>query len=210
MRGLARIALATLLGGVVVLTFAGCGKTRRRGVETLRSPDGKLTLKVFVDDKGLVNFEIRDRQGNLIQAENTGASVYQKYSMWWESDAKIVLDSSDIGIFHWQRGESGYWVRYPRIDEGIDGTDREISPDGTFEMRSFEKAGRLAFIIRDVEGYLLYEEVTEFPFGVHNGPWWDSNDSLALMADGAVIVRWKRQPDGTWKRVRIDPPDAHP
>jgi hypothetical protein len=58
-----------------------------------------------------VVFEIHDAAGKVLYQENTHASDVHRWSMRWESNDVIRLQSSDIGPRSWRRQPNGEWEK---------------------------------------------------------------------------------------------------
>jgi hypothetical protein len=106
--------LATLL--TLCVLVAGCGA--RMTNPAIPSPDGSVTLHTRIEqsraDPGAylcVIFEIRDRSGRVIHAENTRASDRMRWKLSWVSNDRIRLNSSDIGTYEWKRLADGTWSK---------------------------------------------------------------------------------------------------
>lgn len=107
--------LVSVLGLFVWLS--GCTPTRS---EAIPSPDGRLFLIPAINtDKTdprvylCVKFEIRDSAGRLLYTEQTRASARMRWSMRWDGNERVVLESSDIGTYAWERGHDGQWHKVP-------------------------------------------------------------------------------------------------
>ncbi len=107
-----------LLASAVCLFQPGC---RRSTPSSSASPDGTMTMTTTVNRDpshpardGCVIVEIRDRSGTSIYREVTPASDHQRWSIRWESNDRIVLDSSDIGRYVISKSSSGHWTGDPR------------------------------------------------------------------------------------------------
>ncbi len=108
------LRLATL--SALFLLVAGCGG--RGTPPPIASPDGSMTLHTRIEHRRAdlvtwlcVVFEIRDRAGHVIHAENTRASDRMRWKMSWVSNDRIRLQNSDIGTLHWQRQSDGTWAK---------------------------------------------------------------------------------------------------
>jgi hypothetical protein len=109
---IARLSLVLLLGSV-------CGRVQ--GHAPIPSPDGSMTLHTRIEQSRkdpiaslCVVFEIRDSSGRILHTENTGASNAISWNMAWVADARIRLESSDIGTYEWKRQADGSWVKVQR------------------------------------------------------------------------------------------------
>ncbi len=107
-----------LLGITILFLLLGCTETASNN--SIPSPDGSLTLVTSInrskDDltKYLcVRFQIVDSAGKVIYEEQTGASDRMRWSMQWDGNDRIVLDSSDIGTLVWERQADGIWHKVP-------------------------------------------------------------------------------------------------
>jgi hypothetical protein len=100
---------------IACLVLAGCA---RQGRAPVASPDGSMTLHTRVEqsqkDRGAylcIVFEIRDASGRVLHSENTRASDVMRWDMFWITNDRIGLKSSDIGTFYWQRQADGSWKK---------------------------------------------------------------------------------------------------
>ena len=60
-----------------------------------------------------VRFSIMDAKGKVLHQEQTSTSSRMKWSLNWQGNDKIVLQSADIGTYTWQRGANGTWKKTP-------------------------------------------------------------------------------------------------
>lgn len=113
----ASLVLAAAL--TVPLTGWGCGSRidRNLGLRTIASPDRSHALRIQVETSQsdprkylCVKFEIVDAQGRVEYAVQTGASDVMRWSLDWDGNDRVVLNSSDIGRRTWLRGDDGRWV----------------------------------------------------------------------------------------------------
>src|ERR1035437_4240229 len=111
MRHFALIFLALILIG-------GCSRQSSPASlpDAASSPDGSFSFVTSVEQSHqdpktylCVVFEVRDRAGKTVHRENTHASDVMRWSMIWESNGCIRLDSSDIGTYRWQRQPDNSW-----------------------------------------------------------------------------------------------------
>jgi hypothetical protein len=58
-----------------------------------------------------VVFEIRSTNGVVLHRENTRASITMQWSMSWDTNADVILKSSDIGDYRWKRQPDGMWKK---------------------------------------------------------------------------------------------------
>jgi len=89
-----RYAIMTTARGAHEVTTIGADKT---------DPPAYLCVK----------FEIQDSAGQLLYAEQTRASARMRWSVGWDGNERVVLESSDIGTYAWERGSDGQWHRVP-------------------------------------------------------------------------------------------------
>lgn len=81
------------------------------------SPSGKFHLETEInrskDDMRkylCVKIIIKDTQSNIIQEIQTGASKNMTWTVQWKENDVICLDSSDIGIYEWQK-QNDKWIQ---------------------------------------------------------------------------------------------------
>ncbi|MBV9868826.1 MAG: hypothetical protein JO316_26065 [Abitibacteriaceae bacterium] len=97
--------------------MSGCGNSRASTpAPPLPSPDGKLLLVTSINTShsdpvtyGCVKFAIQDRQGKILYQQQTHAAARMRWSMHWQGNDTVVLQSSDIGTDTWQRDHKGRW-----------------------------------------------------------------------------------------------------
>ena len=84
------------------------------------SPDGRFVLLTTINaDKTdptvylCVKFQIMDEAGHLLYEEQTRASDRMRWTMKWAGNERVVLESSDIGTYTWERGSNGLWQKVP-------------------------------------------------------------------------------------------------
>jgi hypothetical protein len=101
---------------LLLLVVAGCESGRTHA--PVRSPDGSMTLHTWVERSRAdpvaylcVVFEIRDREKRVIHTENTRASDRMRWKLFWISNDRIRLESSDIGTYEWRRRADGTWAK---------------------------------------------------------------------------------------------------
>jgi hypothetical protein len=120
----ALLVVATLLVMVTLLSAAyGLLVLSRWGHETRppqSSPDGSAVLNTWIQQRAAgvpvgrencVVIQVIDRNGRVVLEENTGASCYMRWSVGWESNQQIRLDSSDIGSYSWRLEPDGKWAK---------------------------------------------------------------------------------------------------
>ena len=98
-----------------LLLLAGCG---RQSLAPQPSPDGSMLLVTSLEKppgKGrmplCLAFEIRSTNGTVLHRENTRGSDTMRWSMAWQDNSTVTLESSDIGTYSWQRQEDGSWKK---------------------------------------------------------------------------------------------------
>lgn len=57
-----------------------------------------------------VSIAVYDHNGQLEAEVHSPASVYHRYYFNWRSDERIVIETSDMGNFQYQRTSDGRWV----------------------------------------------------------------------------------------------------
>jgi hypothetical protein len=99
---------------LLALALVGCSAK----VPPQASPDGLLILATTVEHSRAdrakylcVMLEIRDQAGKVLLRENTGASDAMNWSVRWESNTRVKLDSPDIGAWYWNRQPDGTWQK---------------------------------------------------------------------------------------------------
>ena len=91
---------------VIGILAIGCN-AKKNVAEYIPSPDGKRTLLIDVNmERGLgylcVKFTILNSSGGYEYKTQTVASDRMNWSMKWEGNDCVVLDSSDIGTYKWK------------------------------------------------------------------------------------------------------------
>ncbi len=101
------------------MLFLLLGCTERRS-NSISSPDGSLTLVTSINDSQedptkylCVKFQIVDSTGMVLYEEQTGASDRMRWSMQWDGNQRVVLNSSDIGTVAWEQQADGLWRKVP-------------------------------------------------------------------------------------------------
>lgn len=107
---------AILLVLLCVLTY-GCSSRSPVPSAPVPSPSGKyLAITSVNQDKPnpqrdlCVIIEITDTSGKLLYRQITGASDRMRWSIAWDGDDKLILDSSDIGTYTIQRQSDDTWT----------------------------------------------------------------------------------------------------
>jgi len=107
--------------GIFLLFFSGLvfGCTTSHST-SIPSPDGSLTLVTSINQDRAdrtaylcVKFQIFDKAGQVVYEEQTHASDRMIWTMKWEGDQRLVLESSDIGTYAWEQGTGGMWQAVP-------------------------------------------------------------------------------------------------
>jgi hypothetical protein len=115
------LTLAALGTGVALILCAWWVLSKRTFV--FPSPDGTMALQATTDnDSSHIVVSIHDAKGHTIFSQDTRASALQGWNVRWASDARIILNSSDVGCLGWTRQSDGSW----REDSPL----RKLSPDG--------------------------------------------------------------------------------
>jgi hypothetical protein len=80
------------------------------------SPDGRLVLLTSVNQSKedptrylCVAVEIQDSAGHVLFHEVTPASDTMRWSIGWETNAKVILQSSDVGTYVVEKLPDGRW-----------------------------------------------------------------------------------------------------
>jgi hypothetical protein len=90
--------------GYLALTLAACSPSAPISSVITRdgaypSPTGVHSLNVSVDAKKVVHFEVVDRVSKTVVASGKSGSIYQRWFFFWESDSRLWVQSSDVGLF---------------------------------------------------------------------------------------------------------------
>ena len=113
--------LARCLMAIAVFFFlSGCSQRSSSDINSIPSPDGNLTLITSINRSKedptkylCVKFQIVDSTGKMLYEEQTGASDRMRWSMRWEDNQRVVLDSSDIGTIVWEQQADESWHKVP-------------------------------------------------------------------------------------------------
>jgi hypothetical protein len=104
----------TVVACCVALAVTGCKKSASSS--PVASPDGKFVLVASINRSKAnmltylcVVLDIRDSNGASLQTIQTGASDRLKWKVAWDRNNRIWLDSSDIGVYCWEKSRSGRW-----------------------------------------------------------------------------------------------------
>ncbi len=104
------------LGLAALILLAACAPARTRSTP---SPDGTLTLvtSVNMDDSDpatylCVRFQILTGDGRVVFEQQTAASDRMHWSMTWDGNSRVVLESADVGTYAWEQVE-GVWGKAP-------------------------------------------------------------------------------------------------
>jgi hypothetical protein len=100
-----------------VLALTACNHSNKT---TLLSPDKKYTLITSINQNKsdqtkylCVTFKIIDvSSGKCIFYEQTGASDNMKWKMEWDGTNRVWLNSSDIGLYYWEKQDNGIWKKF--------------------------------------------------------------------------------------------------
>lgn len=110
----------SIIGCVLMLALLPRCAPAPSSSSSIPSPDGSLILVTSVNQSKddpitylCVKFQIVDSAGNLLYEEQTRASDRMRWSMHWEDNQHIVLDSSDIGTRVWEQQANGSWQKMP-------------------------------------------------------------------------------------------------
>ncbi len=111
------VILTVLASGFLTGLLAGCTSTQTNYIP---SPDGRLVLVTMVNTDRTdptiylcVRFQILDDSGHILYEEQTRASARMRWTMRWDGNERVVLESSDIGTYVWERGSDGRWQKVP-------------------------------------------------------------------------------------------------
>jgi hypothetical protein len=96
------------------LFASGCGRTSTPPAQ--KSPNGSMTLSTSVSSNKsdptrdlCVVVDITDSNGKSLHHEVTPASDVQKWSIAWVSNDEILLNNSDVGMYHIHHRPDGSW-----------------------------------------------------------------------------------------------------
>jgi len=99
-----------------LLVWGGLVLRNSNAVLVVASPDKSLTLVARANTSpadptkyGCIAFDVLDKNGQLVDHHQTGASRYMRWSIFWWGKSTIRLDSSDVGTYYWARGSDGKW-----------------------------------------------------------------------------------------------------
>lgn len=104
----------TVIGiGVLLVLLVGC----RPGSSPSRVPsgDGRFVLVTLVEPQGRggvpsVTIRVLDKAGRVVWENKTHAADHSRWSVHWEDNLGILLESSDIGSRRWKfDAESSTW-----------------------------------------------------------------------------------------------------
>ena len=117
---LASAFLFFLTSGFIV-HVPGCRKAQRPPPTPIRSPDGKYTLVTFINEARddpttykCVGIIIRDARG-VVHLEQTTASDRLGWRAAWDKEGRVWLESSDIGVYYWEREDDQTWKKVCHI-----------------------------------------------------------------------------------------------
>jgi hypothetical protein len=115
----ARLALFAVTGmcAVAASCLFGCRQSERRGtLFVLPSSDGRLVAEADVNRRAndrkhylCLKIEIRDTDGAVLLATQTGASSRMRWRLAWDAGNRLWLYSSDRGTCYWERQADGRW-----------------------------------------------------------------------------------------------------
>jgi hypothetical protein len=111
-----RFNFIKLLLGCVVIVMAGCSPVAsavltREG--EYASPSGVYTFKISIDSNHVVLFNIYDRASSALLVSGKTGAAYQRWFFFWESDAKLWVQSSDVGLFAvWEETSKGVFKEH--------------------------------------------------------------------------------------------------
>jgi len=112
-RGSAACRVLGVLAGLLPAAL-GCQGRGGRPVR-ITSPGGMRTLIVDINRNSsqagynCVRFRVLNSAGAVEYEVQTKASDVMRWSMRWDGDDCVVLDSADIGTYKWCRDSSGAW-----------------------------------------------------------------------------------------------------
>lgn len=98
---------------------------------TYRIEKMKYKLHVGMNDDKILWYVVRDDVGEEIIKSIEQASCLQKWSLYWDTNNWLWVESSDIGGFVWKKEKNGSYKQYPVID---DANLYKIMPQEIFEM----------------------------------------------------------------------------
>jgi len=186
---------ATWISILMAIALYGCGKPA-----AIVSPDRTMEIRPEVK-ANLVHLVITDRSGKVLFREGTHASAYQRWSFEWVTDSKLLFRSSDIGPSEWLKQANGSWQRVNPL--------RKLSPDKRLAIYTWwHQNKRVAVSLLKAEGDADNASAVEVEFRTDivvpdlvDCAEWDSNDAFRIKT-GTEDAIWRRQADGSWKRVQ--------
>lgn len=93
------------LYAILILGLVGCSSDKDFE-ESHPSPSGEFKAQVLIGNessnrKYIIFIQLLAKNGRELDVVDTGASVFQNYAVYWDSEKTIVLYSSDIGTLAW-------------------------------------------------------------------------------------------------------------
>ena len=190
----------SLLSLLVVVCLAGwLGWRSICFPKELPSPDGTMLLRAEVIN-GLVAISVHDVNGKVLYEERTQASDVHRWRVRWVNDARIILDSSDIGARGWSRNGDGSWRR--------DSPLQELSPDGKLVLYTYWEQGDHSLSVSLLECTGSEEEAFNVVWhsrtdirvdNLNDCGTWDSPSKFTVR-DGDKSYSWAFH-EGTWRRI---------
>jgi len=83
------------------LLLLSCSKSTANRIEKTGdhlSPSHQKSVLVDIDHTGLVTYSVKESKTGVILASESIGSTYQKWFFYWESDSKLWIKSSDLGM----------------------------------------------------------------------------------------------------------------
>jgi len=82
------------------------GKIDKEGTYMIKNKG--ITIQVFVDNEGLIQYMVENQKGKLIQSKGN-FSAYQKWWLFWDNKTdNLWVESSDVGSVLWKKSGTSY------------------------------------------------------------------------------------------------------
>lgn len=79
---------------------------------TYKTESGSYSITVSETPKGILNYVAKTQEGNALIISDEEASIYQRWSLYWDSStAYLWVHSSDVGVFVWRPEDSGKYKK---------------------------------------------------------------------------------------------------
>lgn len=168
--------------------------------ETFYSPDQTLKASTQEDSNGILIVNIFDKEDNRLFEYNTRASTFHKWSIDWQGNNKIMIQTSDIGPTSIIRNESGDWY----TDDPL----RQISPNGKMVAyvywRNYNQRTIVVALMEangnEQEASIIIDkfETDVVVSQLEDCIEWSSNRRFSVKADNGIVT-WSQNKDGDWE-----------